>query len=287
MDQEQFCKSRLKPLKLYPERYSMLHFYEEVFWRAFLGNEAFSLYRVFCALLGRDESDQGFVTVAPGYAGFSLELLGDVLGKPHTILSEDWQRLEDEGLIIVWQDRHGRSRLHIEQPLPILTPLQVATLNQALRDHHQRMFYAYLRVDAFNPDAIIQFVMEYEVEGMYEYWERCTDATFVPEFDSWASVERLEVAEEEKVAAVRAEIERRQMVRSELTQWDKNVVLDRDDRVCRYCGGAATTVDHIIPVIQGGGNEWTNLAAACGPCNSKKGGRTPDQAEMVLRPLLD
>lgn len=265
----------------------MIHFYEEVFWRAFLGNGAFSLYRVLCSLLGSDKSDHGFVTLAPGYSGFSLEILGDVLGTPHTVLGEDWQRLVDEGLIVIWQDRHGGDRLHIEQPLPILTPLQVATLSQALRDHHRRMFYAYLRVDMFNPDDIIQLVMEYEVEGMYEYWESCTDPTFVREFDSWEAVERWEVAEEEKAAAVRAEVERRKAVRSTLTQVDKEAVLDRDGRVCRYCGSEATVVDHIVPVVQGGGNEDDNLAAACVPCNSKKGARTPEEAGMNLRPLLE
>lgn len=39
---------------------------------------------------------------------------------------------------------------------------------------------------------------------------------------------------------------------------------------CAYCGGAGGTVDHIVPVKHGGTNDWTNLTAACGSCNSSK-----------------
>jgi len=47
---------------------------------------------------------------------------------------------------------------------------------------------------------------------------------------------------------------------------------------CVYCGTAdAKTIDHIIPVIQGGLHESANLVRACKPCNSSKGGRTPEQ----------
>jgi hypothetical protein len=62
-------------------------------------------------------------------------------------------------------------------------------------------------------------------------------------------------------------------------------VLKRDNHVCQYegCHHKATTVDHVIPVCQGGGSTWQNLVACCLPCNQKKGGRTPDQAGMKLK----
>ena len=47
-------------------------------------------------------------------------------------------------------------------------------------------------------------------------------------------------------------------------------VLARDRR-CYYCGGAATEVDHVIPVAKGGTDDRSNLVPACGPCNRAKG----------------
>jgi 5-methylcytosine-specific restriction endonuclease McrA len=50
---------------------------------------------------------------------------------------------------------------------------------------------------------------------------------------------------------------------------------------CAYCGGAATGVDHIVPVAHGGEHGGDNLAACCGECNRQKN-TTP-----LLRFLLD
>lgn len=62
-------------------------------------------------------------------------------------------------------------------------------------------------------------------------------------------------------------------------------VLRRDGFRCRYCGATpedgALQVDHVIPEALGGTNEPSNLAAACGPCNSGKSSSTPDA------PLVD
>lgn len=62
-------------------------------------------------------------------------------------------------------------------------------------------------------------------------------------------------------------------------------VLKRDQHLCQYegCHHKATTVDHVIPVCQGGPNTWQNLVACCLPCNQAKGGRTPEQAGMRLK----
>lgn len=60
-------------------------------------------------------------------------------------------------------------------------------------------------------------------------------------------------------------------------------VLKRDDYNCAYCTRhRATTIDHILPKAQGGLHTWKNVAAACRPCNGKKGNRTPEQANMPL-----
>jgi len=65
----------------------------------------------------------------------------------------------------------------------------------------------------------------------------------------------------------------------------RRFILERDNRTCRYCGVPATQVDHIVPSAGGCDNSPDNLAAACGPCNRRKGARTPEQAGMILRPI--
>lgn len=52
----------------------------------------------------------------------------------------------------------------------------------------------------------------------------------------------------------------------------------RDELRCQYCGTLCTehtaTLDHVIPVSQGGTNTWTNLTTACKTCNTLKGSST-------------
>lgn len=63
-------------------------------------------------------------------------------------------------------------------------------------------------------------------------------------------------------------------------------VYERDRGTCGYCGRwlpiASATLDHIVPVSQGGEARWENLVTCCRRCNQKKGGRTPEQAHMQL-----
>ena len=60
----------------------------------------------------------------------------------------------------------------------------------------------------------------------------------------------------------------------------------RDQNKCQYCGKVfctrELTIDHVTPRVQGGDNSWENLVCACLRCNTRKGGRTPDQAHMRL-----
>jgi 5-methylcytosine-specific restriction endonuclease McrA len=63
-------------------------------------------------------------------------------------------------------------------------------------------------------------------------------------------------------------------------------VLARDRETCQYCGvqpgRSQLTVDHIMPRSRGGLTTWDNVVAACRECNHRKGGRTPDEANMLL-----
>jgi HNH endonuclease len=63
-------------------------------------------------------------------------------------------------------------------------------------------------------------------------------------------------------------------------------VYKRDDFTCQYCGKmdiySCLNYDHVIPRSLGGRTNWENIVTSCYSCNIKKGGRTPEQAEMVL-----
>jgi 5-methylcytosine-specific restriction endonuclease McrA len=60
----------------------------------------------------------------------------------------------------------------------------------------------------------------------------------------------------------------------------------RDSFTCQYCGERKQmrqlTYDHVLPMSQGGKTNWTNIVAACSPCNRYKDNRTPQQASMKL-----
>lgn len=63
-------------------------------------------------------------------------------------------------------------------------------------------------------------------------------------------------------------------------------VLARDRETCQYCGAQPgrlhLTVDHVLPRSRGGLTTWENVVAACRECNHRKGGRTPEEANMTL-----
>ncbi len=60
----------------------------------------------------------------------------------------------------------------------------------------------------------------------------------------------------------------------------------RDNMRCAYCGeyfhSDELTRDHILPTSKGGRTSWENMVTACGPCNRRKGDRTPEQAQMPM-----
>ncbi len=60
----------------------------------------------------------------------------------------------------------------------------------------------------------------------------------------------------------------------------------RDRNLCMYCGvlhlDRNLTRDHVIPISRGGRDKWSNVVAACRPCNTRKGNRLPEEAGMKL-----
>jgi 5-methylcytosine-specific restriction endonuclease McrA len=71
-----------------------------------------------------------------------------------------------------------------------------------------------------------------------------------------------------------------------LIRFSRANIFLRDHNQCQYCGKhfnkAQLTLDHLIPIVQGGKKSWENIVTACKPCNQRKGGRTPQQAQMNL-----
>ena len=62
----------------------------------------------------------------------------------------------------------------------------------------------------------------------------------------------------------------------------------RDQFSCQYCGHDFATLDltfdHLVPRSRGGRTEWTNVVAACAPCNLKKANKLAKEAGMhILR----
>ncbi|MFN6121606.1 MAG: HNH endonuclease [Actinomycetes bacterium] len=66
------------------------------------------------------------------------------------------------------------------------------------------------------------------------------------------------------------------------TALSRRAVFARDEHRCQYCGGAADSIDHVMPRSRGGQHVWDNVAAACRPCNLSKRDRTPDEAGRHL-----
>ncbi len=84
------------------------------------------------------------------------------------------------------------------------------------------------------------------------------------------------------------------MTRSRVTRRQKKIVRERAGSLCEYCRSQmifAThdfSVEHIIPLIRGGGNTLNNLALACQGCNNCKYTRTsaPDPVTEKSAPLF-
>lgn len=66
------------------------------------------------------------------------------------------------------------------------------------------------------------------------------------------------------------------------TPLSRRAVFARDDGRCQYCGRSAENLDHVLPRSRGGSHSWENVVAACRPCNTRKGARTPEEAGMGL-----
>lgn len=60
-------------------------------------------------------------------------------------------------------------------------------------------------------------------------------------------------------------------------------MLERDRHTCAYCGGRATTIDHVVPRSRCGVDSWRNCVASCTRCNGRKGSRLLGELGWTLR----
>lgn len=118
------------------------------------------------------------------------------------------------------------------------------------------------------------------------------------DFESWTEISELrreyEREQHDWVRTVRLEIAVPKIIRllgydrvpQQQVKLNRRNLFARDRNRCQYCGkhfpSSELTLDHVVPRAQGGGDSWQNLVCACVPCNARKGGRTPDQANMTL-----
>jgi 5-methylcytosine-specific restriction endonuclease McrA len=64
----------------------------------------------------------------------------------------------------------------------------------------------------------------------------------------------------------------------------RRAVFARDGGRCVYCGGVATSIDHVVPRSRGGRHTWDNVVSACRRCNHVKADRTVAEIGWRLRP---
>ncbi|MEN1681465.1 MAG: HNH endonuclease [Planctomycetota bacterium] len=120
------------------------------------------------------------------------------------------------------------------------------------------------------------------------------------DFESWREISEMRSAFKEKepesdwVQSVNFEIEVPRVLRllhydrvpRQRVRLNRRNLFARDGNRCQYCGKRFATselsIDHVVPTCRGGLTTWENVVCACVKCNVRKGGRTPQEANMQL-----
>jgi 5-methylcytosine-specific restriction endonuclease McrA len=118
------------------------------------------------------------------------------------------------------------------------------------------------------------------------------------DFESWTDLsmaqKQFETQDYEWVRTVRLHIAVPKVIRllgydrlpKQQVKLNRRNIFARDNNLCQYCGKHFATselsLDHVLPRSQGGKSSWTNLVCCCVRCNTRKGGRTPSQANIKL-----
>lgn len=70
--------------------------------------------------------------------------------------------------------------------------------------------------------------------------------------------------------AIRARVYARKRATEPVSPLDRELVFEKFDGRCAYCGNPATSIDHVVSVKRGGDSRRGNLLPACTTCNSRK-----------------
>ena len=69
-------------------------------------------------------------------------------------------------------------------------------------------------------------------------------------------------------------------------RFNRRNLFARDKNQCQYCTrvfpSSQLSLDHVMPRSRGGPTTWENVVCCCLRCNTRKGGRTPQEARMKL-----
>ncbi|MFG0305325.1 MAG: HNH endonuclease [Phycisphaerales bacterium JB040] len=128
----------------------------------------------------------------------------------------------------------------------------------------------------------------HEDDGVYsnhdfESWTELSELRkeFEPDAHDWVRTVRVDIAVPRIIRLVGYDKLPRQQVKL-----NRRNLFARDRNRCQYCGHhfptAELSIDHVTPKAQRGPDTWENLVCACVRCNARKGGRTPEQANMSL-----
>lgn len=118
------------------------------------------------------------------------------------------------------------------------------------------------------------------------------------DFESWCEMSQFRSVEpqhhDEWVQAVNFRIQVPRIIRllhydrvpRKTLRFNRRNLFARDGHRCQYCGKSMPlsqlSIDHVLPRSRGGETSWDNVVSSCVTCNTRKGGRTPQEAHMRL-----
>lgn len=117
----------------------------------------------------------------------------------------------------------------------------------------------------------------------FQTWQQISQMKhlFKAQYQDWVSTVNFELAVPRIIRLLFYDRLPRQTVK-----FNRRNLFARDGNRCQYCGkkfpSSELSLDHVIPRRLGGQSTWENVVCACTQCNVRKGGRTPQQANMKL-----
>ena len=120
------------------------------------------------------------------------------------------------------------------------------------------------------------------------------------DFESWLMVSEMRAEEDAKldaedwVRSVNFKVQVPRIIRlfrfdrvpKHTLRFNRRNLFARDGNRCQYCGLSKPlsqlSLDHVMPRSRGGGTTWENTVCSCVSCNTRKGSRTPREAQMKL-----